>query len=167
MAVDLSGIAFFLPIVSFLLVMVVVFAVLKKTEILGESKFIQLLIAFLLATLFVTVGSVRQYVETITPWFAVLLVSLVFLLALIGLVGKKTEFMTKGIGILAVIVLIIVFLVSGIFVFGNVIAPYLPGGTPDDAALSGFTGWLYSGPVLGAIILLVVAGVVSWVLTKK
>lgn len=166
MAVDVSGIAYFAPILSFLLVFFIVFAVLKGTKILGEHLFVQLFISFIIATLFITIAGVRQYVETIAPWFAVLIIALFFLLFLTGF--AKADFMNKGIGIAVVVVLVIIFLISGIVVFGNTIAPYLPGsdfpgGNPETLRL---LDWLYSGRVLGAVLLLIVAGIVSWILAK-
>lgn len=155
--------------IVFLLVFVIVFSVLRKTELIGKELFVQLFVSFLLATVFVTAISVRQYVLTIVPWFAVLILSLFFLLVLLGFVGKSTEFMHKGIGIAFVVLLIIVFLVSGIVVFADVVGPYLPGSSTagGNPQILKFTDWLYSPQVSGAILLLAVSALVSWVLVRK
>lgn len=166
--VDLTSIGYFLPLISFLLIFVIVFSVLRKTEVLGKELFIQIFVSFLLATVFVSAISIRQYVLTIIPWFAVLIISLFFLLALIGLVGKSTEFMHKGIGIAVVLVFLAVFLISGIKVFNYALGPYLPGSTVPggDPDILKFTDWLYSPKVSGAVLLLIVSALVSWVLVR-
>lgn len=161
MAVDVSGLGYFAPILAFLVVVTVVFAVLNKTKLLGENLLGQLFVSFLVATIFVSAAGVREYVLTITPWFAVLVVSLFFILFVSGFVGKPIEGMNKGIGIVAVLVLVIIFLVSGFVVFSDVIGPYLPGGSESERL-----GDIYSSRVFGALLLLAIGGIVSWVLAR-
>src|SRR3990172_13038387 len=103
MAVDLSLIQNYLPILSFLLVFTVVFAVLAKTKVLGESKFVNLFVSFIVATIFVSLTSAREYVLSITPWFAVFVIVSLFLLSIAGFAGKVPEGLTKGIGIVLVV----------------------------------------------------------------
>ncbi|HLC53095.1 MAG TPA: hypothetical protein VJK03_00990 [Candidatus Nanoarchaeia archaeon] len=152
MAVDLTSVSDFLPLLSFLVVFVLVFAVLVKTKVV-ENTFFQLFIAFLLATMFITASGARTYIENIVPWFAVLLVCLFFVLALTGFVGKDVEFMNKGVGILFIIGLILVFLISAGIIFSSTLQPYyeMLAGRPR----------LY-----GALLLLGVSAVVGWVLVK-
>ena len=70
-AVDVSGISYFAPILAFLIVFVIIFAVLNKTKIFGEvNNWVLLFVSFLVATVFVSAAGVRDYVLTITPWFA-------------------------------------------------------------------------------------------------
>jgi hypothetical protein len=163
--VDVSAIVYFAPILAFLVVFVVLFAVFAKTELLGENRFVQFFVSFLIATIFVSFGGVSRYVLTITPWFAVLVVSLFFILVLSGFVGI-TDSVKKGVGGVFLIAMLIVFLVSGVVVFSNVLGPYLPAGVVEGAETSPVSEWLYSGRVLGAVLLLIVAAVVSWALVK-
>ncbi len=152
--VNLTAIEYFLPIISFLLVFVVVFAVLVKTKILGESKFTQLFVAFLVASVFVTAVSAREFILQITPWFAIFVVVLVILLAMTGFVGDMKTF-TKGIGVVLIIGLLIVFLISAFSIFA-------PSGESN-----WFINWIKSPAVYGAIILLALGALVSWVLVKN
>ena len=156
MAIDVSWISYFAPILAFLIVFVILFALLNRTKLIGENTWLQLFISFLIASIFVSAAGVRDYVLTITPWFALLIVSLFFVLFIIGFVGKPSEFMQKGIGIAFVLVLIVIFLVSGFIVFSDVIGPYLPGNPGGDL--------IYTSRVFGALLLLVICAVVSWVL---
>lgn len=169
MAADLSGISFFAPIAAFLIVFIVVYLILIKTKLLGEYEWVLLFISFLIAIIFVSVAGARQYIQTIIPWFAILIISLVFLLLVVGLVGKPAEFLTKGIGIAFVIFLALVFLISGFFIYSNVLVNYLPGpgfGTGDNLEATIFLDWVYSPRVGGAILLIIISAAVSWVLVK-
>ena len=168
--VDVSFVTYFAPVLALLIVFVVMFALLRKTEILGDHVGLDLFISFLIATIFVAVGSTRQYVLTVIPWFAVLLISLFFILILVGFIGKDAESLAgKGLGFVFIVLLAITFLVSGIKVFSSTLSPYLPGagfGSGGDPQLLYFSDWIFSPPVLGAILLLVVAAITSWVLIK-
>ena len=164
---DVSFITYFAPIFAWLLVFVVMFALLVKSKILGESPGANFFVSFVIASLFVSAAGATDYVLQVTPWFAILLVSLFLVLILMGFVGELKW--NKGIGIVFVILLGIVFLVSAFGIFSHVISPYLPGnsgygGNPDVLFL---TDWLYSPRVAGAILLIIVSAIATWVLTKK
>ena len=167
---DLSGVAFFAPIAAFLLVFLVSFAIFHKTGVLGESKWLNLFISFIIATLFVSFAGGRVYVQTIIPWIAIALICLVFLLAILGFIGKDVDFMKKGVGIAFIIILGVIFLISAFFVFSEVLVRYLPGPTfgqgasPDERY---FLSWLYSPRIAGAILLIIISALVSWILVKK
>ncbi len=170
MPADLSAFVFLAPVWVFLAVFLVIYALLLKTELLGKEKWLIIFVSFVIATIFISAASVQQYVSTVIPWMAVLIISLFFILLLVGFVGKEAAWMHKGIGITVIIAAIIVFVVSGIKVFYGSLAPYIPGsytygigGNPETLL---FTDWLFSGPIIGAVVLLVLSGLVSWVLVK-
>jgi len=156
MVADLSAITYFEPILAFLVVFVVTFAVLAKTKLLGESQFVNVFVSFLIATIFVSAAGARDYVISVTPWFAILLVSLFFIFVLVGLTGD-IEWMSKGAGIAALVLLGIVFLVSGYLIFSS----YL--NNPD---IVKFFDFISSSRISGAIALLIVGAIASWVLVK-
>ncbi len=81
MPLDISGLNFFMPVFSFLFVSLIVYLILFKTKILGEGKFLLLLVSFIMAIIFLSFSSLELYVQTIVPWFVVLLIS-VFLIIL-------------------------------------------------------------------------------------
>lgn len=165
--VDLTGISYFLPLLSFLVVFVVIFAVLQKAKLI-ESKWLQLFVAFLFSTIFVSFVGAREYVINVIPWFAVMIVCLFLIWFLISFVGKPLEAWNKGIGILFVIALLLVFLVSALFVFSSFIGPYLPGGdaSSGNPDVVRFVSWATSSRVAGGILLVLVSALVSWVLVK-
>ncbi|MBX4211933.1 hypothetical protein KW787_00555 [Candidatus Pacearchaeota archaeon] len=159
--IDLSGIVIFLPLLSFLFVFIVVFVVLNKTKVI-ENKFIELLASFILATVFVSAIGPRNYVLSIIPWFAVLIVSLFLMLALIGFIGGDfAKSWSPMVGRGFAIFLIVIFIVSAIMVFSSYFEAYLPGGP------SNFSEWAYSPRITGAFLLIVVGALVSWVLVRS
>src|SRR5512138_3745491 len=93
---DISGIVYFLPLVSFLLVFVITYAVLVASKLV-EGWFLQVLVPFLIATVFVTAISARDYVLAVIPWFAILVVLLFLVLMFTGFLGKNAEAMQKPI----------------------------------------------------------------------
>ena len=129
-------------------------------------------LSFVIATIFVTGSSVRQLVLNVIPWFGVLLIALFLMMVLIGFMGKQDAVIGKGVAWIFVVLLIIIFLVSGIKVFSNSLAPYLPSATYEqvsgaDPNLVSFFSWLYSPQVKGFFLLIGVAALVTWLLVRK
>lgn len=166
-SIDVSGINYFLPIISFILVFIISYAVLNKTK-LFENKGIELFVAFLISILFISVVSARIYLELIAPWFVILLVSLFFILVMTGFIGKDADVIKKGFGIAFVFILFAVFLISAFFVFSSVLAPYFPGGNTRgaDPYFLSITSWLFSSKFGGAFLLILIGLLVSWILVK-
>lgn len=167
--IDFYYITYFAPILAFLIVFVILFAVLQKTRILGENKWLQTFLSFIIAAVFVAFAGTRDYILKVTPWFAILIVSLVFVILLLSMASLKVEGdLSKWIGGVAVILFLIAFLISGFMIFSHVLAPYVPGGSSSsgNADIGNFFNWFYSARVFGALLLLVVGGIVSWILIK-
>jgi len=168
---DVSALAFLSPIFAFLAVFVIMFALLMKTKLLGDDShpWINLFVSFIIGILFVAVSPLREFVLIVVPWFAILLLGIFFIMVLVGLMGKTDDVIGKGLAWFFIIILIGIFVVSGAFVFSDNIFPYLPGpdfGIDGDPETLVFFSWLYSPKVSGAILLLVLAGAVGFVLIK-
>ena len=155
MAVDVSGLLYFMPIFSFIFVFVVVYALLSRYKVLGENNFVNALIGVVFATAFITASSVRTYIETITPWFVVLVLALFFILAVIGFSQKKVEdVIGKNFISALIVVVILIFFFAGIKVFSSILSPLFFKITNDDR-------------LLGGILIFLVAALMSWIMTKK
>lgn len=170
MAADVSGIGYFAPIAGFLLVVLIVYAILSKTKLLGENKFLNIAVAFTTASIFIAAASAREYIQTVTPFFVILLVCLFFFLMIIGFVGEPLKNFNKGVGVVFLVALGIICLIAAFFVFSYLIVGYLPGpgyGTNADPKILYFLDWLYSSRVAGTILVILISLGVAWVLVKS
>ena len=155
MAIDLTGLSFFMPIVSFLLVFIVVYALLAKTEVLGENQFIHLFVSFLLAILFVVEVDLVNFVNFSSAWFVVFIVCVVLILALVGFTQGGLDFIqNKWIAWVMVAVLIGFFIISSAFTFNWAVNWVM------------VWDWFYTD-WFSLVLLLIIAGVVAWVVAKK
>ena len=158
MAVDISGLSYFLPIAGFLFVFVVMYAILAKVKILGDSKPINVFVSLIIAVIFSTFSSVQEYVQTVTPWFVVLIIALFFIMMLVGFgPGKYEIILTKGFTWFLIIVLIAMFLTSAIVVFSSFSSVW-------DQVTDFVTN---EARIAGGLILLIVAALAAWVITRK
>ena len=165
--IDVSLFSDFLPILSFFVAFVISFLVIKKTEII-KNTFFEVLVSFIFSIIFVSASAPRNFILAIVPWFAIIIVGVFLFMVLTGFVGKDVAFLHKGIGIVFVILLALVFIISGFFVFSSYFGPYLPGssGGGGDPFILRITDWFYSSRVAGALLLLGLTAVVSWILIK-
>lgn len=158
MVAQIGGLVWFLPILSFLLVFVLVYALLKKTEILGDGEVIPLLVSFILSTFFILRSSLVEFVNFNAAWFSVFIVCIFMILLLIGFANKDwmgIDFVKKGwLGWVILVLLIIFFILSSAHVFNWAV----------NAAV--LKDWV-NGKWFGFILLIVVAVGVSFVLAKK
>lgn len=155
MAIDISGLEFFMPIFGFVFVFVIVLALLQKTKILGGSKWIDSIISFIVAFIFSIVSPAQEYVEAVTPAFVILVIILFFILIIIGLSQNKlADIMKPWFVWVFIAVLILVFLVSATKVFAPVwwdVREFITN----------------EGRLVGGILLLIIAGIIAWVITRK
>jgi len=154
-----------LPIMAFLFVFLVTYALLAKTKLLGGNTFIHFFISFIISILFAMSPTATEFTEMTVPWIAVLLVAVFSILLAFGLLHGNIEEVVKSplVGIIIVVIALIIFLVSALNVFGPFFAQYLPGPTQK----AGLVSFLIHPSVIGAIILTIIAAVASWVLTKN
>ena len=156
--VSVTAVGYFLPIFAFLLVFIVIYALLKKTKVLGGSEPVMLFISFILAAFFIVETSAVEFVEFSSSWFTVIVIAVFFILAILsfmpwkeplGFLQKSDWFSWASLG-----VIVILFIVSAAYTFNFVIN------------WNTVSDWFTSDWV-GFILLLVVAGVVSVVLKSK
>jgi hypothetical protein len=159
-ALDLSGLGTFMPVFAFLLVFVVVYALLSKTKLLGENKFVHILVSFCLGIVFIISANAIEYVKVTTPFFVAFVISLLFIMLIVGLFkgGKMDEFFKgNGFGWFLIIVLIVIFCFSALFIFAPLINQYMAGPKK----------FLLQPQILGVIILGALTVFAAWLLSKK
>ncbi len=155
MPIDLSGLNFFMPIFSFLLVFFILYAILDKIKILGENKGIHILISFILSAFFVVNASLVEFVQLSSSWFIVFLVCIFWILFLVAFThGKLDVIMKPGIAWVLVIALIIFFIISSSYVF--------------NWAINWAKVWdWFDTEWFGFTLVVLIAIAVSWILVKK
>lgn len=117
-----------------LLVFVLVFAILEKTQIFGDKKGLHSIIALCLAVMMLFIPGVVQVVSMMAPWVVVLLLFIVFLMVLFMAMGVKWDQVVKyASGEFEVahwfllILMIIIFIGSIGSVYGNSMLPFSGG----------------------------------------
>jgi len=167
MALDITGMYFFMPVFSFLLVFFIVFAILAKTKVLGDSAFINVLIGFIMAIIFMSFSSLELYVQTIVPWFVVLLICIFLALVVAGLATKNLEkIMTSKFAWAMIIILVVIFMIAAIKVFNPVFHSDLGIASGEGTSLIEQISMAAGGRFLGTILLIIIAIAVAWVLTR-
>lgn len=155
---SVSAIGYFMPVFAFLLVFIVVYALLKKTGILGGSEAIMLFVSFILSAFFIVEASLVKFVQFSSAWFSVGVVGLFFLIVVLAFIpgidigaffGKNNWFAWVLLGLIVAF-----FVISSAYVFNWVVSWGMIRSWFD-------TEWF------GMILLLVIAGIVSYVLAKK
>jgi len=138
-------------VLTFLITLVVVLAILLKAKIFDAFIF-NFVLALAISLIFVTFINAREFVIRVVPFFAILLICLVFILAVIGFVGKDISFMTKGFGAAFAIFLAVGMIIAAIISFKPFQNPY--------------ASQILEPQWYGAIIILVIAGAASWIFFK-
>ncbi len=158
---------YFSPILVFILVFIIIMAILSATKILSGSPLFQFLIAFIISLVVILTTEGRQFIYNLTPAIAVLIIIIfVFLLVLAftGNLGMILDNKVAGIVLLAIVAVIVIAVSLRTF---PELQPYVTqndtGGNPTLLELKHIV--VHPG-VAGAIILLIIAAVVTWVLTK-
>ena len=122
---SVSAAGYFMPIFAFLLVFIVVYALLFKSKVLGDNQAIMLFISLILSGFFIVQTSLVEFVKFTSAWFAVGIVIVFFLIALLGFLPGKTpfEFLGKGNWFSWVVfgVLVMFFIVSSSYIFNWVV----------------------------------------------
>jgi hypothetical protein len=170
MAIDISGLNFFMPVFLFLLAFIILYAILAKTKILGENNYILLFVSFILTSVFMSVSSLKLYLGTIIPWMVIMVVIVFLLLVLAGISFKKLDdVMSKRFSWAFLIILIVIFAIAAIYVFNPVLDPDLivASGSGDTSLMDQLRDYFGGSTVAGTILLIIVAAVVAWVITKK
>jgi len=157
-----------MPVFSFLFVFLVVWAVLAKTKLLGEAGFVNFFVSFIMAIIFMSFSSLDLYVRTIVPWFIVLFIMVFLVLLIAGLSTKDlANIMSTRFAWGVIVILLIIFLVAAIRVFNPVFHPDLIITSGEGTSLVEQIRYAADGSAFGTILLIVIAGLVSWVLSRK
>jgi hypothetical protein len=124
MVVSLSPLMTIMPIVAFLFVFILIYALLMKTQVLGDNKFVALFLSLIVAVFFIVNTQMVDFVKINVSWFVVFVVCLFMILTFVGLAGKdalKTVSEHKAVAWILMGILIIVFVIASSYVFNWVL----------------------------------------------
>lgn len=155
MAASLATLGYFMPIISFLFVFVLIYALLAKTKVLGDNTSVSLMISLMLSAFFIFNASLVELVQTSSAWFVAFLVSMFLAIILLSFThGKIDKVMNQNVAWIILGVVILIFVISSSYVFNWAIN------------WSTFNDWA-NNDWFGFIVLLIMAAVVSKVLVGK
>lgn len=148
-----------MPIYVFIFALIIIYAILAKTKILGDSKAINALIAIIVAIIFSLFASSTEYIRQITPWFVILILAMFFVLLIIGFSGQKIDAIMKpGFVWVFIAILALIFIIVAISVFPDTFSNFWNN-------IRDF--FIHNTKAAGAVVLLVIAGIVAFVITRK
>jgi len=138
-AFDLGLVSYFGVIFPVLLVFVVSYAILAKTEIFGKNRGLHALISFCLAMMLLFAPNVVKVIQVMSPWFV--LISIFFILSIITFqfLGVKDADISKVVSgnwgalhwiILSIILIIMIGSIGT--VYGNSLLPFTGGEVTSD-----------------------------------
>lgn len=148
---------YFMPIFSFLLVFIVLYSILVKSGILGENKLVMLFVSFILASFFIVDANLVKFVEFSSAWFALGISALFFLFIILAFLpgDKPLHFLVEGNWFSWAVLSVAIgfFIVASAYIFNWAI------------------NWkilndIFGNEWFGMVLLLIIAGVVSWKITK-
>ncbi|MBT3642552.1 hypothetical protein HN604_03590 [archaeon] len=157
MAATISAMSYFLPIFSFLLVFIVVYALLMKTKVLGDNATIAIFISLILASFFVVEASLVEFIQFSSAWFGVIVVAIFFLVTMVAFLPGEAplKIFEKGlVGWVVVGLMVAFFIVSSAYVFNWAIS-------------WGYVRSWFDTEWFGMILLLVIAAIVSFTILPK
>ena len=169
MALDISALYFFMPVFSFLFVFVIVYAILTKTKVLGESQFVKLLVSFIMAIIFLSFSSMELYLLTVLPWFIVLVVLVFLVLLIFGFsAGDLKGIMNNKFAWVIVAILVVIFLIAAIRVFNPVFDRDLiiTSGGEGEGGFGSIIDVIFYSRWSGSILLLIIAIVVAFIVAR-
>ncbi len=166
MAIDFSWISEGLPIFGFALIFVLVYAILAKTKIFG-SKWINAIMGFIFAVIFLSFSHVRDYIVNATVWFTVLMTILFFFLLIIVFVIKEPESFMKPLTIVFIVLLGLILIITLFYSFPSTQA-YLPGTSEAGANdfLLRIKHFVLGTKFLNGALLLIIAIIVGFLITR-
>jgi len=155
---SVAAISYFMPIFAFLLVFIVVYAILVKTKVLGESDAVLLFVSFILSSFFIVEASLVEFVQFSSAWFGVIIIGMFFLIVILAFIPGIDigKFFGKGNWFAWVLLALLIgfFVISSSYVFNWALNWEV------------LEDW-FDSDWFGMVLLLAIAGVVSAVLAKK
>lgn len=163
---DLGLIQYFAPAFTFFLILIITWAILEKTSLLGDNKAVNWIIALCMAVLAMLVPGLSDVIQIMTPWFIVLFIFMILLVVIFLFMGVKGDTLAGVFGkntfVIWVVVIVSLAIVGYSFmqVYGESIQSLT---NPEDAEgdLNATIGQILFHPkIMGMVLILVIAGLI-------
>ncbi len=161
MPLNTELLGFILPVLSFILIYAMIFAILQKTKIFGETTGVNNWVAVALAVLFALMPGAMEFVAIIAPWFVVMVfVAFSFLLVFMFFGTKEERIADLSENVVIQWTVIILGIIIVIAALTKIFGPIF--GQPAAGVAGAGTGWeiqrsLFNPKVLSAVFILMVA----------
>jgi len=157
------ALAYIMPLLSFFFVFTLVFALLAKTRVLGGNAFIHFTISAVIAIVFVLSPLATKFTALTVPWIAIFIAIVFFILLILTFIRGSIDDLVSNpvIAIIVVAVILVIFLLAAI----NVLGPLMSHGALSTETV-GTINFFTDPKFLGLVALVIIAAVVSWVVTK-
>ncbi len=154
-----------MPVLAFLFIFIVCYALFSKTKVLGGDDTTNVFVSFLIALIFMLNPPATKFTLATVPWIGVLLFVLLFVLVILVFVRGKIDDLVKSqvVAFILVAAVLLVFLGAAINVFGPLVY-MLSTGSIETAATGTGLDLLMNPTIIGAIILIAIAGVTYYLL---
>jgi hypothetical protein len=157
---DVTGLAEFSKLFVFILVLLVVYAILAYSKVLGENKAIPWLIAFVLAIFVVVTPIAAGAIAYISPWFVLVFIFIGFITASLKMFGASPADIGSYTSLKWVfMVIVIIIMVVGFLSYIRE-RTFLPGDNETSTDISEYTKSsivIFHPTILGAIVVLLIA----------
>ena len=155
-----------MPLLAFFFVFIVSYALFAKTKLLGDSEIVNFFTSFLVAVIFFLSPAATKFTVSTVPWVAVLMFVLAFILLILTFVRGSVDDIVKSpaVALILVAAVLIVFIAAAINVFGPLLNVISNG---EITETSGPLALFLTPSVLSAIILLIVAAITTYILTRS
>lgn len=156
---DIGILDYFNPALVLILIFVLLYGVLEKAKLFGESKGLHALVAFVFGLIFILVEPLRELVVDIVPWFVLLFFFIIIMLIGVMMLGIEQKsiasYVTEysGVTVTLIIIIILIFLAGLSNSFPGMVG-YPENG--DSSAVSGFSRIFFHPKVLGVLFIFVV-----------
>ena len=159
------ALGYIMPLLAYLFVFTLVYALLAKTKILGSNAFLHFVLSLVVAVTFVLTPMSTKFTVLTVPWIAIFIFMVFFILLVITFIRGNIDDIVKSsfIAVIVAIIILIIFFISAMNVFGPLVSQGSYLSPEGQSALNFFTNPQF----YGLAILLIIAGIISWQVTKK
>jgi len=166
--IDTSILTYLMPLLAFLFIVILVYALLLKTGILGASKYIMITLALIIGLVFISFSKLRDYLMNLIPYLLVLFSVCFFLLILLVFITKDWEKIMKPLTWVIVVVFALMIIILA-FKFFPTLYHLLPktSNYTLNSPLTSFKTWLYSKRIVNTLIFTIATAIVAIVITRK